>query len=791
MTEQPIESRMTDERKIDYQFFFYKFFLKHWYLYLISLSIALLGAYYYNWYTTPLYNATSTILINDNKKSGNAQDLLAQMNNLDNQGGIDNEVEMIKSRSMISKTLRRLDFDVTYMLLGKIKKSELYKQSPLLLRYDSLSFLIYDQPIYVTVTDSNHYEISYTLKNSSETITANHLFDELVVDEMGKYRLEKSQRFSNAEFGDPDYEKRDFMMIINNFDKLIDQYSRNLKTEFVSKRATVLQLSLRDPVPQKAGDFLNMLMGVYLQSGIDQKNELASNTLTFIDDQLKTISADLDVSEKNLEHFKTEKGITDISTEAEAFLGSVKSYDDRISEINIQVSFLVYLEQYIQEDREIGKMSPASIGIADPLLAKLVTQLNDLQSQRKSQLNSTKPDNPIVVSLDIQIQNTKEDLLENVKSIKDGLNASKAQAESQLAQIQAKIRTVPGTQRELIGMERQATIRQGLYNYLLQKKAETAIMLASTISDNRVVDSARASYKPVTPVPGQSYTFALLLGLFIPISFLMLRENLTDKIKDIKEIENFAAIPVLGMVGYSDESSSLVVADRPESQIAEAFRSIRTNVQYIASEVKCKKILVTSSTASEGKSFCASNISAVYAISGKRVVLIGGDLRKPKKNEEFNLSHSAGVSNYLIGSCQLDDVIQHSTEVPNLDIILSGPKPPNPSELIMSDRMEKFMAELEQRYDIIIIDSPPVGLVTDGMLFSKFADLTLYVIRQNVTRRQHLEFIRNLNREQKLPRLGIIFNAVKAKSLYYGYGNGYGYGYGYYEEDRQKKKKKA
>ncbi len=433
------------------------------------------------------------------------------------------------------------------------------------------------------------------------------------------------------------------------------------------------------------------------------------------------------------------------------------------------------------------------MGITDPLLTILITQLSDLQNQRKSQLNSTKPDNPIIISLNIQIQNTREDLLENVRSIKDGLAASRRQAELQLNRIQSKIKTVPKTQRALLGMERQATIREGLYNYLLQKKAETAIMLASTISDNRVVDSARASYQPVKPVPNQTYTIAILLGLLLPGLFVYIKDVLNDKINDVSDLENTTNIPILGMVGYSSDNTSLVVADKPESFIAESFRSIRTNIQYFANQSgKCIKVLVTSSVSAEGKSFCAANLSAIYAMSGKRVVLVNGDLRKPKKNEELHLGSEIGISNYLIGNVEMKDIIQKSPKVPNLDIILSGPKPPNPSELILNSRMDMFFEYLEANYDVIIVDSPPIGIVTDGLLLSKYVDSTIYIIRQNVTRKHNIEFINTLYNDQKLPNLSVIFNAVKVNSgLGYGYGHGYGYGYGYgyYEDDDTKKSK--
>ncbi|HMT28124.1 MAG TPA: polysaccharide biosynthesis tyrosine autokinase, partial [Bacteroidia bacterium] len=716
------------------------------------------------------------LLIKDDKRNLYNQDLLAQVSNIDNTGGIDNEIELIQSRSMIAKTMRRLDFEVSYFQQISIKRTELYKRTPIKLSYDSIAFNTYEKPLHVRIVNDKSYEITYQDKSKSEEVTKTYDFGDQIINSIGKFTIEKTDKFKDNNYLNPEYEKREFVIVIHNFDNLVDKYTKGLDIQYVSKKATVLQLSFKDPVPGKAGDFLNMLLEVYIQSGIDHKNEIATNSLNFIDDQLELITADLKSSEEDLELFKTEKGITDIGTEAQAFLGSVQVYDEKISEIDIQISFLNYLEKYIVEDKQLDKISPASLGIADPLLTKLITQLSDLQNQRKSQLNSTKPDNPIIVSLDIQIQNTKADLLENVRSIKDGLAASKRQAEVQLNRIQGKIKTVPKTQRQLVGMERQATIREGLYNYLLQKKAETAIMLASTISDNRVVDSARASYKPVNPVPNQTYTIAILLGLLIPAAFVYLKDVLNDKVKDKSDLENSTNIPILGVVGYSNTHSNMVVVEKPESFISESFRSIRTNIQYFAGHKdKTIRVLVTSSVSSEGKSFCAANLSAIYAISGKKVVLVNGDLRKPKKNEEMNLASDIGISNYLIGNADMPSIIQSSPNVPNLDIILSGPKPPNPAELILSARMEQFFAYLNDHYDVIIVDSPPIGIVTDGLLLSKYVESTIYIIRQNVTRKYNIDFINSLYQENKLPNLSVIFNAVKAGPMY-GYGTGYGYG---------------
>ncbi|MBK8413540.1 MAG: hypothetical protein IPL22_02825 [Bacteroidetes bacterium] len=336
--------------------------LKYWYLYVFSMILAIVAGYYHNWYTTPIYSASCTILIKDDKRTAPGQDLLTQLNSFDNQGGIDNDVELIKSRSIIGKTLRRLDFDVTYLLRGNVKKSELYLQSPIKLIADSISFRIYEKHIEITVIDDKTYEISYHL-NDDNSYTEKYKFGQIVSNHFGRFSLEKTDKFRDASFRDANYEKRNFIVILHNFDNLVDKYTKGLDIQFVSKKATVLQLSYNDPVPQKAGDFLNTLLEVYIQSGIDQKNENATSSLKFIDEQLDKITSDLKSSEEDLEMFKTEKGITDLGTEAQSFLGSVKVYDEKISEIDIQLSFLRYLEEYILKDKDLDKISPSSLAL--------------------------------------------------------------------------------------------------------------------------------------------------------------------------------------------------------------------------------------------------------------------------------------------------------------------------------------------------------------------------------------------------------------------------------------------
>ncbi len=779
------------QSQMNLKFLFNKFFLRHWYLYVYTLALALITAYFYNWYSTPIYFTSCTVLIKDDKQKYNGNDLLTQLNTFNTDGGIENEIGIIRSRQLIHKSLEELDFEKNYFLRGDIKTSELYTDSPIKLVQDTLYPIAYSTTINLQIIDDKKYKLSYS-HPSGEQI-GYYLFGKRINTKIGEFRIDKTENFDDKAYKNPKFEKRNLILRLNSLDNLTDNYQAAIKVDKVSKQASILQISMQGPVPIKSQDFLNKLCEVYVKKGVELKNEYAVNTLKFIDDQLGLLTNDIDANEADVEEFRVRRGVTDLSVEATSYLEAVKNFDNKISELQVQVKFLDYLEKYVGSGNGVsGNISPASILVSDPLLQSLVIKLNDLENKRKAQQNMAKPDNPIMVSLNIEIQNTRAALLENIKSIRNGLKASLNEALSQKGQVQGRLRLLPGAQRELQTMLRGSNIKETLYTYLLQKRAETAILLASTTADNRVIDPARTFFKPLKPVKSLSYSIALILGLVIPGMIIYARDLFNDKIGDRYDLERLTTIPMLGMIGLSASKTSLVVTEKPNSHISEAFRSIRTNLQYFNPNKKQNVIMITSSISSEGKSFCSVNLAVMLAVSGRKTILVGCDLRKPKITVGFDFTSETGLSNYLIGIANEKEVIQSSGAIPNLDVILSGPKPPNPSELIISPKMDQLFEYLKLHYDNIVLDTPPIGLITDAMVLSKYSDVNVYVVRQSVTRRHHLNFINKLYNEGKIKNICIILNAMKAGNRSYGYGYeyaygyGYGYGYGYYEEDKKK-----
>jgi len=768
---------------------FNKFFVSRWYLYVYTLSLSIITAYFYNWYSTPIYSTSCTVLIKE-EKHYNSNDLFSQLNAFSSEGGVDNEIGIIRSRQLIYKALSDLDFGICYYVLGDVKTSEVYKENPIKINIDTLFESGFRNKLNIEIINDKKFKITYDYLNHK--YIGYYLFSNKIKTLLGDFSIEKTTFFKTAAFNNSSFKNRNFIIIINQLENITDSYQSALKADKVSSNATLLQLSIQGNVPSKNEAFLNRLCELYIQKGIAIKNEYAVNTIKFIDEQLGLLTSDINVNEKGVEEFRVRRGITDLSLEANSYLEAVKDFDYSISKLQVQLSFLDYLERYVTGGKELsGNISPGSLMVDDPLLKSLILKLNELENKRKLALSVVKADNPILIGMNIEIQNTKAALVENLKSLRNGLTASLNEALLQKGNVQGKLRLLPGAQRELQTMLRGSNIKETLYSYLLQKRAETAILLASTTADNRVVDVARTFPNPLKPIKSLTFSIAILLGLLIPAIIIYTKDILNDKINDRFDLDRVTSIPILGMIGLSTIKSNLVVSEKPNSHISEAFRSIRTNMQYFNANKLQNTIMVTSSISSEGKSFCSINLAVMLAMSGKKTILVSCDLRKPKNTLGFNYESEIGLSNYLIGIATKDDIIQNSGSIPNLDIILSGPKPPNPSELIISKKMEDLFTLLKAKYSYIVLDTPPIGLITDAMVLSKYTDMNIYVVRQGITRKTQLNFINKLYLEGKISNVSIILNAIKAGNRNYGYGYeyayGYGYGYGYYEEDDTKK----
>lgn len=754
---------------------FLRRYMRFWWLFAVALILAFFAAKYYNWYTTPVYAITAKLLVKDN--SGARDQLLQQLDVEAPAVNIENEIEIIRSHNLLAKALDQLDFDVSYYLVGNVKVSEVYKDCPFSVSIAQIEYAAYYTTFEVLLNDTTNFTLSYQKNDVVTEIKGT--FGEPFDMGLGTITLLRRENFPTANISDPQYEKRHYRIRFNTITSNQHRYLSRLSVGLARSQSSVLQIYLEDKVPQKGLDFVTALIHEYLKNDVDIKKQAASNTSEFLDAQLKSITEDLEQIETNREMFKKSKGIIDLESESQMVLESVKDLDAKRAINETRLSMIRQLKKYVAENQDVRDLAPASLDINDALLIKLINKLSELQSQRETIINRSTANDPSLVPLNAEIDLTRSSLLENIRNIESSLQQKDNEIGREIEKYQNRIQRIPTTERELLEIERRFRIQENLYTFLLQKHAELGISLAATESDTRIVDTPRVLPGPISPIPQRAFSIAIILGLIVPVLIILAIEKLNDKVNDLSLIRRLTSMPIIGVVRYSRHPEVLVAVDKPRSPIAEEYRSIRTNLQFFNAENDASVLVVTSSVGTEGKTFTAMNVAAVLAASGARVVLVGLDMRKPKIVENFDIPSDLGASNYLSGNAELGDVIFPSGYLELLSVLPSGPVPPNPSELIMSPRMREMIEQLKKRYDKIVIDTPPIGLVSDGLMIAEVADTTLFVVRDGITEKNHLIHANALYEQGQLKHVAIVFNAVRKKHAGSGYHSGYGYGYGY------------
>jgi len=750
-------------------------YLKYWYFFPISLLLALVGAKYYNWYKNPVYAVTAKLMVKDQNPA--KDQFLKQLDVEAPSKIIENEIEILRSHNLLAKVLNDLEFDVSYFLVGDVKVSEVYKDCPFSVEIKSLEYPAYGMDFEVELIDTTSFTITYERGDEEINIPGSY-GEELGID-LGKVIFLKRSNFPKSALYDPEYDKRNYRIRFNTITRNQHKYLSKLSVALSRPQSTILQIYLEDEVPQKGLDFVNQLIEVYLQNDVDLKNKAASRTAQFLDRQLDLITGDLESIELKKERYKASKGIIDLESESQMVLESIKDLDEDKALNSARLTLIRQLKDYVTSNEDLQDLAPAALDINDPLLVKLINKLTELQSQREIVINRGTVNDPALVPINAEIELTRSSLLENIRNIETTLTRKQEELNESLSDYRNRIQNIPTTERELMEIERKFRIQESLYVFLLQKRAELSISLAATESDTRVVDTARVIPGPIAPVPQRAYSIAILLAILLPLVIIVFLENFNDKISDFATLKRLTDIPIIGVVRYNRHETPLVVLEKSRSSITEEYRSIRTNLNFFHSDEGSDVIMVTSSIGTEGKTFTAMNLASVMAASGVRVVLIGLDLRKPRIVEDFGIPNDRGCSNYLSGNAKLEEVLIPSGRVENLSILPSGPTPPNPSELILSDRMSELISELKERFDKIVIDTPPIGLVSDGLLISEYANAVVFVVREGVTRKAHLVQANELFEKGRLKHPAIVFNAVQQRSNSYAYAGAYGYGYGY------------
>lgn len=756
--------------KVTFKDFISKY-VKYLPLFGICVAMALIIAFVYLRYATPIYNAKASMLIKSEKNPySNSNEEFESIFLYKGGSDVDNEIEILKSKNIGLRVADSLGLQIMYSAVGNVKTSLIYPKSPITLEILRLQDSSADFAIRVKLLNDKEFQ----LNDLNERYFVNQYFKTA----HGEFVI----RINEKDFSKLQY--KEYVVEVNSRATAANVVLEGLKVSPIKDRSNVLLLSYQGIHPELASDILNRLMKEYRSSSIEDKNQIAIQTNNFINKRLEIIAEELGSVETNLQLFKQKNQVINPELQSELFLNNQSELEKQLSQSEIKLNIISYLQEYVNSADNQFSIVPSSLGIEDPVLMSLVKTYNDLQLKRVYELRTTTPSNPIIVEINTQIVKVREDIREGLRNVRSSTQLVKDQTAKKIGSSKQSLNTIPLKEKNLLDITRQQGIKQSLYLFLLQKREETAISLASTISNSQVLDAAVSSTEPIKPNPGSIKGIAIFLGLLIPAIFIYLKEILNDKLNGKNDIVKSTSAPVFGEIGHADDGTALILRKNSRDVISEQFRMIRTNLQYLIGKQERPVILVTSTFSGEGKSFVSINVGAVMALAGKRTVIIEFDIRKPKVVTGLGLPKSAGITNYIVGNQPMTSLAVPVPEVEDLFVIPCGPIPPNPAELLLDERIRDIFEYAKENFDIIIVDTAPVGLVSDAQVLSKYADCTFYIVRLNYTFKKHVHFINDLYSSNRLPKLALLVNDIKQSSGYYSYGNynGYGYGYSYFDE---------
>ncbi len=769
----------TEESKMEYEQLDIKSivvkYIKFWYWFLIGIVICMTGAFFYLRYNTvPQYLSYATILIKEESPS--------QVINAGVAGGmgtstlnknLGNEIVLLKSKSLMYRVLSELSVGVSYAVEGNIREVELYyDNSPISIIVDEINLSAYEKKLIIKNLNNNEFTITEDDGTDQQT-TSTHKFGQKINKSFGTFTIIIT---SNNLFSS------DIILRFLDINNLVNHYSNNLFIELENQETNVLKISILDPIPQRSLHILEKLIEVYKREAIDDKNQVDRSTISFLDERIKLLSLELSTVERNVETYKRSNQLTDVNSNAEMYLQRAGEYSKQLEEFELQIDILNSLDNYIQKEELM--LVPSSLNIGDPTLNALISKFNEIQLEKQRMLRTVQPNSSLIINIDDQLVNLRANILENLKNIRQSLLLTKNSLVASSSHYQNRISRVPSIERELLEINRQQHIKESIYLYLLQKREETGIALASNNSNSRIIDAPSFEQHPINPKKSSIYFGSFLLGLFFPFAIIFIRDLFNNKINNMEDIGSKTNIPILGEVYQSNNNYVLQISDRNVSPIAESLRMIRANLTFTNIGSKKNVILLTSSVSGEGKTFLSLNLAASLAISGKSVIMLGFDLRKPKSNYDLNINGNKGISNYLISEeNSVEDYIFPFEGIPNLFLMGSGSNPPNPAELIMRPKVKNLISELRAKYDYVILDSPPVGLVSDALGLVSYVDSTIFVIRYNYTLKSQMNKICQLAESKQIKNPLLILNGAKKKNLK-------AYEYGYYSDDTQKARKK-
>lgn len=766
---------------------------KYWYLFTISILMGVGAALFLNWYLIPKYEVGSVILIGDNSNpNSNAPDpskeFMKSFSIFSAVNDIQLEVLKMKSSELVTKALEETNSEVTYYINDGIKNVEIYNDSPFKVEL----FKDHPQPLDVKIQIIPQSEKQYQLISKKEGNQVQfYNFEKKRITAVSFFELNKIYNYGDTIRTDyysfiitldngklANYNNNvKFIFTINDITRLTYVYQNLIEVEQVAKDMRATSIKMKVENPQKGIDFINALTKAYLQRNVDKKNVLAGNTIKYLENQLGVIEDSLKRAENNLQTFRSVNKVMEIGAKSDQIFKGASELEDQKAELQSRIAYYKNISENLEKDRSGSSLSvPSSMGINDPVLTNIIEEYIRLNSERNNLIQNKQTQSPYFNTLTIKINNQKNTLSENIKNLINSNNVLLGSVEERLRKGNAQISQLPSTQRQLVGIERNYKLNDNLYNYMLEKKAEAQVAKASNLAENDILEPAKLTKTtPVSPNKLLNVAVGLFLGLIIPFLGFGIKDFFDGTITSEHIIHSLTKLPSLGKVYHSNgrsKATNSILIEAPKSAISESIRTVRTNLDYFLEGKRNKIVLVTSTMSGEGKSFSSYNIAISLSLIKRKTILVNFDIRKPNLYPSLKPNKDLGISSILMGDADLDEVIV-KTDIDYFDFIPAGPIPDNPAELIGSPKTETLLNELKERYDYVVIDTPPIGLVTEAFLLMKYADLKVFVVREKVTpKKQFLSVLKEME-DKEVENVYWMMNDVNIKDTFYGQKNEY------------------
>ena len=741
-------------------------YLKKWPFFAIGLVTCLAVVFLYLRYKAQTqYEITSTLLVKNQDagqgsvKSQNIKDLGLIKSNTN----VEDEIGILRSTGLMEKVITDRSLNINYYIEGKVRDVEIYGENvPIEILVDETATeLVYDLPIYIKFINDTEYELETTVKN--ESYKTQHTYGDLVTAPFGTFTINVKESSEYVDNGKPLY------FTILDTDRVIDDFLENLSVDLINLDGNLLGIRFLSINKKKGEDIVAGLIETYVEEMIKYENELAENTIKMIDNRLKLLSGEIEGVEKSVENFKTRNDPSNVTDNAGLYIAQANDYKKLISDYQTEINVINSIEMYLQQGNPDTPI-PASLSANDPSLTGMIDQYNETLLQKGQMAQSASSANPIIVNLDRTLNDLGKAIVENVRSAKNRLMIAQRNQQSNANKYQAQIAKVPSMERQLVDISRDKSTKEGLYLYLLQKREEEVLSLAAPVSSTRIVSLPKAGTFPVSPNKTAMYLGGILLGLFLPFSLIYTKDLLNNKITSIENLSNLISAPILGEIAKSKDGGLITTKGYSRTPSAELFRLLCFNLEYLKKTNKNQTLLVTSTVQGEGKTFIASNLAITLASNGERVIVLSFDLRMPQLMKTFGLSDTPGLTDFIVQKdLTISDIIQKHSTIDNLSLIGAGTEVNQVGRLMLSERIELLINQLKKDFDRIIIDTPPIGVISDAFALNAYIDGTIYVVRKNVTKSEHAKTIESIHKNGKLRNTMVLLNDTDAAQAY-GYG---------------------